>query len=66
MPLIIFLHGAGKRGKNLEHLERLNIPKMIKEGYEMDAVVLCPQCPGEYVWNNLVQEVKKLIDEIYP
>lgn len=64
LPLIIFLHGAGERGSNLEHVERLNIPKMIKEGYELDAVVLCPQCPGEFVWNNLVREVKKLIDEI--
>ena len=64
MPLIIFLHGAGERGKNLNHLERWNIPKMIKEGYELDAVVLCPQCPGEFVWNNLVREVKALIDEI--
>ncbi|MBR3761459.1 MAG: alpha/beta hydrolase, partial [Lachnospiraceae bacterium] len=64
MPLIVFLHGAGERGSNLDHVERLNIPKMIKEGHELDAVVLCPQCPGEFVWNNLVREVKKLIDEI--
>lgn len=64
MPLIVFLHGAGERGTNLEHLERLTLPKMLKEGHELEAVVLCPQCPGEYVWNNIVREVKHLIDEI--
>lgn len=64
MPLIIFLHGAGERGENLEHVERLNLPKMIKEGYEVDAMILCPQCPGEFVWNNIVRELKELIDNI--
>lgn len=64
LPLIIYLHGAGERGLHIEHLYRHGVPKLIKSGKEIPAVVLCPQCPAEFVWNNIVQDVKKLIDKI--
>lgn len=64
LPLLVYLHGAGERGTNLTHLTRHAIPKMLKEGREFEAVVLCPQCPGMFVWNNVVREVKLLIDEV--
>lgn len=64
LPLLIYLHGAGERGTELEHLTRHGVPKMLSEGYEPEAIVLCPQCPAQFVWNNVVREVKKLIDEV--
>ncbi len=66
IPLLIYLHGAGERGdrkKQLEHLERHGVPRVIKEGREIPAVVLCPQCPEMFVWNNIVEKVKELIDK---
>ncbi len=62
--MIIYLHGAGERGTNLDHVEVHAIPQMIHDGKEIDALVLCPQCPAEFVWNNVVRDVKKLIDDI--
>lgn len=64
LPLIVYLHGAGERGKNIDHLYRHGIPKLIKEGSRFDAVVLCPQCPAHYVWDNVVEKTKGIIDRV--
>ena len=64
LPLMIYLHGAGERGTKIDHIDRHAIPKNIKEGREYNAVILCPQCPAHLVWNNIVEDVKKLIDQV--
>lgn len=64
LPLLVYLHGAGERGEDLTHLTRHGIPKMLSEGREFEAIVLCPQCPAPFVWNNVVREVKQLIDKV--
>lgn len=64
MPMIVFLHGAGERGCDLELVKNQGIPKMISEGKKVAAVVLCPQCPDDIVWNNIVFKIKCLIDSI--
>jgi predicted peptidase len=64
LPLIIFLHGAGERGLVIEHLSRHGIPLMLEKGFETEAVILCPQCPGDCVWDNITLEVKALIDRV--
>ncbi|MBQ6706701.1 MAG: dienelactone hydrolase family protein [Clostridia bacterium] len=64
LPLLIYLHGAGERGKNFDHIYRHGIPKLIKEGRDIPAVVLFPQCPGEFIWNNMVKELKLIIDAV--
>lgn len=63
LPMIVYLHGAGERGTAVDHLSRRAVPYMIENGYTIDAVVLCPQCPGHCVWDNIPFEVKKIIDE---
>lgn len=64
LPLIVFLHGAGERGTQISHLERHGLCKLIAEGKEFPAVVLAPQCPAQYVWDNIVDRVKQLIDSV--
>jgi len=64
LPLLIYLHGAGERGKQLDHLYRHGIPKLIREGRDIPAVVLFPQCPTQFIWNNMVKELKCLIDAV--
>ena len=65
LPLLIYLHGAGERGDTpdvLSHIERHGIPRLIAEGRELPAVVLCPQCPTAFVWDNIPDTVRALID----
>ena len=64
LPLIVFLHGAGERGNDITHVDRWALPRMLSNGLELPAVVLCPQCPYEYVWDNLVRDLKRLIDDV--
>ena len=63
LPLLIYLHGAGERGLIHEHLYRHGVPKLIEEGVKFNAVILVPQCPEWAVWDNVVDDVKQLIDE---
>lgn len=69
LPLIIFLHGSGERGDgSTEQLPLVcthGIPRYIRdEEQEYPAFILCPQCPAEYVWNNVVISLKALLDEV--
>lgn len=64
LPLLVFLHGAGERGEDLEVLYRHGVPKLISDGGELPAVVLCPQCPEGIVWDNVVFQVKEIIDSV--
>lgn len=62
LPLLIYLHGAGERGKEVSHLYRHGIPKLLTEGKEIPAVILCPQCPAWGVWDNVADRVKAIAD----
>ena len=64
LPLLVYLHGAGERGKNVDHLYRHAIPKLVESGREYEAIILCPQCPTDGVWDNYVKKLKALIDAI--
>ena len=61
--LMIFLHGAGERGEDLEVVKVNGIPKLLAEGMDIPAVVICPQCPSGIVWTNIIFAVKELIDK---
>ena len=66
-PMIVFLHGAGERGNGKDELERVKVhalPKYASGGLDTPAILLCPQCPEIFVWNNVVIELKALIDKV--
>ena len=44
-PLLVFLHGAGERGNNLDLLKKHGPPKLIAEGKKFEAIVIAPQVP---------------------
>ncbi len=64
LPMIVYLHGAGERGTVIEHLYRHGLAKMMNNGLDIPAVVVCPQCPAWAVWDNVVDKVKGLIDSV--
>ena len=61
-PLIIFLHGAGERGTNLETLKKHGPPKLIAAGQNFEAIVASLQCLPQQIWNP--HGVKALTDEL--
>lgn len=52
-PLIIFLHGSGEKGNNIEKL-KVHGPFKYLKNKEIDAFVLAPQCPENEYWNSEV------------
>lgn len=64
LPLLVYLHGAGERGTVYDHIYRHGVPELIAGGREIPAVVLCPQCPADRVWDNVVTELKAIIDTV--
>ena len=59
-PLVLFLHGAGERGVELDSVQIHGIPKMINEGQKFPFITLAPQCPESSWWSEPVY-VKTLI-----
>ena len=61
-PLILFLHGAGERGRDIEMLKKHAIPRQLAAGQELPFIVVAPQCPPDAWWDP--QTLSALLDEI--
>jgi predicted peptidase len=61
-PLIVFLHGAGERGTDLETVKKHGPPKLIAAGQKFEAIVASLQCLAQQIWNP--HGVKALTDEL--
>ncbi|MBI2928011.1 MAG: dienelactone hydrolase family protein [Verrucomicrobia bacterium] len=61
-PLILFLHGAGERGTDLQLVTKHGPPKLVKDKPEFPFIVVSPQCPAGQVWDPDV--VLGLLDEV--
>lgn len=61
-PLVLFLHGSGERGDDLEKVKIHGPPKLAGQGKEFPFVLVSPQCPANSRWN--AAELDKLIDEL--
>ncbi|KFF17138.1 carboxylesterase family protein [Flavobacterium hydatis] len=49
-PLLIFLHGSGEKGTDIEKVKIHGPFKYLKE-HKLDAYVLAPQCPENEEWD---------------
>lgn len=63
-PLLVFLHGAGERGSDLELVKKHGPPKLIEEGKDMPFIVVSPQCPNGQWWTAKPLELTALLDEV--
>lgn len=63
-PLMVFLHGAGERGSDINKVKVHGPAKLIEQGKEFPFIIVSPQCPENQWWPNRVETVMALIDEI--
>lgn len=66
-PLILFLHGIGERGDGIEDLElvkKYGPPMLVEEQGDFPFMVLSPQCPADSSWDNHLDDLEALLDEI--
>jgi len=66
-PLILFLHGGGEVGNDLQDLERVKknaIPKNLEQGADLPFIVVSPQLPTYGLWESQLDHLNGLLDEV--
>ncbi len=63
-PLILYLHGIGERGNDLELVKIHGIPKIVEKQPDFQFVTVSPQCPAETFWWEHHGILKALLDKI--
>jgi predicted peptidase len=61
-PLMLFLHGAGERGDDLELVKRHGPPKLVETNEGFPFILVSPQCKPDRWWEPV--ELTALVDEI--
>jgi predicted peptidase len=61
-PLMLFLHGSGERGSDLQKVKVHGPPKLIAAGKDFPFIVVSPQCPDEASWENY--QLIALLDDL--
>lgn len=63
-PLILFLHGAGERGDDLELVKSHGIAKMVEEEPDFPFITISPQCPENTRWGEYPRTLKAILDQV--
>lgn len=64
-PLILFLHGSGERGSDLELLKKQPLPKTLDRQKDFPFIVVSPQLPlAKGNWSDWIDPVNILLDQI--
>ena len=50
-PLMMFLHGLGERGTDIELVKKNGPPMLIEKGEQYPFIVVSPQCPSGKTWS---------------
>lgn len=50
-PLVLFLHGSGERGSDVNMVKRHGPPKLVERGKSFPFILVSPQCPDDQVWS---------------
>lgn len=61
-PLMLFLHGSGERGTDLDLVKRHGPPKLVEAGKKYPFILVSPQCPEDENWS--VTVLKSLVERI--
>lgn len=61
-PLLLFLHGRGERGDNLELVKKEGLAQKLTTDADFPFVTLSPQCPPESDWSEQMETLSALLD----
>jgi predicted peptidase len=60
-PLLLFLHGAGERGSDVNKVKVHGPPKLVAAGQDLPFIVVSPQCPEGQWWDEVA--LNALLDQ---
>lgn len=61
-PLIVFLHGAGERGGDLDLVKKHGPPKIVEGKPDFEFIVVSPQVPERSHWE--AEKVGQIVDQL--
>ncbi|MCH5375960.1 MAG: prolyl oligopeptidase family serine peptidase [Planctomycetes bacterium] len=61
-PLILFLHGSGERGDDLNQVKKHGPPKILESRKDFPFIVVSPQCPAGRRWEPF--DLTALLDDV--
>lgn len=61
-PLIVFLHGSGERGSDVNLVKVHGPPKLVEKDPDFPFIVVSPQCPSDNRW--VPQLLSKMLDDV--
>jgi len=62
-PMIIFLHGSGGTGMNIDRLKNRALPNYAEETPDFPFIVVSPQLP-KGLWTKLIDPIEELLDHL--
>ncbi|MEK7780955.1 MAG: prolyl oligopeptidase family serine peptidase [Verrucomicrobiota bacterium] len=64
-PLMLFLHGAGERGTDVNRVAIHGPMSLVKQGTNFPFIIVAPQCPAGELWDNepLLQLLDRMTDK---
>lgn len=51
IPAVLFLHGSGERGTDINKVKAHGLPKLVDQGSNFPFIIISPQCPPDQRWN---------------
>jgi predicted peptidase len=63
-PMILFLHGAGERGSDLNLVKKHGPPKIVEQRKDFPFIVVSPQCPAGDWWTDKNEVLIGLLDDV--
>ena len=61
-PLMLFLHGAGERGNDVQRVTVHGPMSLVKQGTNFPCIILAPLCPAGEIWQN--EPLLQLLDRV--
>jgi len=63
-PLLLFLHGSGERGHDLQQLKQYGIPHLLEHVEHFPFITVAPQCPPDTDWAAHNETLIALLDGV--
>ncbi len=63
-PMIIFLHGRGESGNDLDLIKVHGIPRIVEDQPDFPFITVAPQCPIGTSWVLLSDALEALLEEV--
>jgi len=63
-PLIVFLHGSGERGDDIDLVKMHGIPNVVEREEDFPFITISPQCPQDTWWVELTDALDALLVQV--